>query len=59
MDDITLLTFNNPMMVELKAKLAKLFTIANLGEMKQVVGLQDMHNVQKGMLKLLQSQYIS
>ena len=57
-DDITMLGSYIDAIKKAKAKLVKYFTITNLGEAKQVVGLELERNLEEGTLKLSQTQYI-
>ena len=57
-DDITMLGSDIDAIKKAKAKLGKYFTITDLGEAKQVVGLELERNLEEGTLKLSQTQYI-
>lgn len=57
-DDITMLGSDIDAIKRAKAELGKHFTITDLGEAKQVVGLELERNLEEGTLKLSQKQYI-
>ena len=57
-DDITMLGSDIDAIKKAKAKLGKHFTITDLGEAKQIVGLELERNLEEGTLKLSQTQYI-
>ena len=57
-DDITMLGSDIDAIKKAKAELGKYFTITDLGEAKQVVGLELERNLEEGTLKLSQTQYI-
>ena len=57
-DDITILGSDTSAIKWTKTDLEKYFTITDLGEAKQVVGLELERNLEEGTLKILQEQYI-
>src|SRR5271155_5596535 len=57
-DDITILGSDIDAIKKAKAELGKHFTITDLGEAKQIVGLELQRNLEEGTLKLSQTQYI-
>ena len=57
-DDITILGSDIDAIKKAKAKLGQHFTITNLGEERQIVGLELQRNLEEGTLKLSQTQYI-
>src|SRR5271168_3478908 len=57
-DDITILGSDIDATKKAKAELGQHFTITDLGEAKQIIGLELQRNLKEGTLKLSQTQYI-
>ena len=57
-DDMTILGSNIDAITSMKAKLEKYFTIMDLEETKQIVGLELDRDMEAGTLKIKQTQYI-
>ena len=57
-DDMTILGSDIDAITDMKAELGKYFTITDLGEAKQIVGLELDRDMEAGTLKIKQTQYI-
>ena len=57
-DDMTILGSDIDAIAGMKAELGNYFTITDLGEAKQIVGLELERDLENGTLKIMQSQYI-
>ena len=57
-DDMTIFASNDDIMSEIKNEFTKFFTITDLGELKQVVGLEVAKDPQREYIKISQKQYI-
>jgi hypothetical protein len=57
-DDMAVIASDDDAASKLKHELKKIFTITDLGEAKQIVGLEVTRNSEEGTIKIAQSQYI-